>query len=276
MVKKKDKELFSVKDKIVVITGGSGVLGSTIAKGFLSSGSKVIILDRNKEKMERKLKELKGYSKQVFGYVCNVLKEDDIISANKQIVKRFKRIDVLLNAAGGQVPGTTLRADQNVFALGYENFNKVTELNLGGTVLPTFIIGETMAKQKSGSIINISSMATFRSITRVVGYSAAKAAVDNFTRWMAMEMALKFGDGIRVNAIAPGFFITDQNRKILTTKNGNLTKRAKLILHQTPFKRFGKPDELIGIALFLSSEASNFITGTVIPVDGGFSMFSGV
>jgi NAD(P)-dependent dehydrogenase (short-subunit alcohol dehydrogenase family) len=150
------------------------------------------------------------------------------------------------------------------------------ELNLNGTVLPTFILGETIAKQKSGAIINISSMAAFRSITRVVGYSVAKGGIDNFTKWMAMEMAMKYGDGIRVNAIAPGFFITDQNRAILVDKKGKLTPRSKAIIKMTPFGRFGEPDELIGTVLFLSSDASKFVTGTVIPIDGGFNIFSGV
>ena len=166
-----------------------------------------------------------------------------------------------------------MNVKQSVFDLKIEDFNRVTELNLSGTVLPTLIFGRTIAKQKSGSIINISSMASLRAITRVVGYSAAKAAVDNFTKWMAVEMALKFGDQIRVNSIAPGFFISDQNKNVLINKNGNLTES---IIKLTPFKRFGEPQELVGVSLFLASNASKFITGTVIPVDGGFSVFSGV
>lgn len=270
------ERLLNLKNRIAVITGGSGVLGSEIAKGFLLAGSKVILLDRNNEKLKRKLNELKKISNNISGLVCNVLNEENIKAVNNQIVDQFKRIDILINAAGGQIPGTTLRVNQNVFELGIDNFNKATELNLTGTVLPTLLLGETIAQQRSGSIINISSMASLRAITRVVGYSAAKAAVDNFTKWMAVELALKFGDGIRVNAIAPGFFISDQNRKILINEKGNYTARAKSIIKLTPFKRFGKPEELVGTALFLASDASKFITGTVIPVDGGFSVFSGV
>jgi NAD(P)-dependent dehydrogenase (short-subunit alcohol dehydrogenase family) len=270
------EKLLNLKNKITVITGGSGILGSEMAKGFLLAGSKVILLDRNKEKLDRKVNVLRETSKKVSGLVCNVLDEKNVKSVNEIIINKYGRIDILLNAAGGQIPGTTLKPNQNVFELGIENFNKVTELNLTGTVLPTFILGKTIAQQGSGSIINISSMASLRAITRVVGYSAAKAAVDNFTKWMAVEMALKFGDGIRVNAIAPGFFISDQNRKILLNKKGNYTARAKSIIKLTPFKRFGKPEELVGTALFLASDASKFITGTVIPVDGGFSVFSGV
>ncbi|QQS37016.1 MAG: SDR family oxidoreductase [Ignavibacteriales bacterium] len=270
------ENLFNLNNKIIVVTGGSGVIGSELAKGFLKADSKVILLDKNEERLITKVNELKKINKNTFGYTCDVLDESSISSVNDLIIKKFKRIDVLVNAAGGQIPGTTLKPQQPVFELGIENFNKVTELNLVGTVLPTFVIGKTMAKQKHGSIINISSMAAIRSITRVVGYSAAKAAIDNFTKWMAVELALKFGDGLRVNAIAPGFFITNQNKNILVTKNGKLTPRSKLILKQTPFKRFGKPEELVGVSLFLASDASQFITGTVIPVDGGFSVFSGV
>ncbi|MBI1933100.1 MAG: SDR family oxidoreductase, partial [Ignavibacteriales bacterium] len=166
--------------------------------------------------------------------------------------------------------------DQTIFDLKIDELQKVTNLNFYGTVLPTLIFGKTMSDQKSGSIINISSMATFRSITRVVGYSAAKASVDNFTRWMAVELAQKFGNGIRVNAIAPGFLLTDQNRNLLTEKDGSLTQRGKDIIHMTPFKRFGEPEELVGSVLWLASDASKFVTGTVIPIDGGFSIFSGV
>ncbi len=270
------ERLLNLKKKITVITGGSGILGGEIAKGFLLAGSKVILLERNNEKLNRKVAALKKASKNVSGLVCNVLNEENLNAVNEKIIKQFGRIDVLINAAGGQIPGTTLKVNQSVFKLGIANFDKVMELNLTGTVLPTFIFGKTIAQQRSGSIINISSMASLRTITRVVGYSAAKAAVDNFTKWMAVEMALKFGDGIRVNAIAPGFFISDQYRNILINEKGNFTARAKSIIKQTPFKRFGKPEELVGTALFLASDASKFITGIVIPVDGGFSVFSGV
>lgn len=270
------EKTFGIKDKIIAITGGSGILGGEIAKGFLQAGAQVILLDKNGEKLNSSVKSFRKFKSKVSGLVCNVLQEDELKAINKEIVDKFKRIDVLINAAGGQIAGTTLNINQSVFNLSINDFNKVTELNLVGTVLPTLVFGKTMAEQRSGSIINISSMASFRAISRVVGYSAAKAAVDNFTRWMAVEMALKFGDGLRVNAIAPGFFISNQNRKILINKNGNLTARGKSIIKLTPFKRFGEPEELIGVTLFLASDASKFITGTVIPVDGGFSVFSGV
>lgn len=270
------ENLFNLKNKVAVITGGSGTIGGEMAKGFLLAKSTVILLDRNELKLKDKLNYLKQFGRKINGFVCDVLNEENIESVNTKIKKKYGRIDVLINAAGGQIPGTTLKSTQNVFELCIENFNKVTELNLTGTVLPTLVLGKTMAQQSSGSIINISSMASLRTITRVVGYSAAKAAVDNFTKWMAVELALKYGEGLRVNAIAPGFFISNQNRKILINKKGNFTSRAKKIINLTPFKRFGEPNELIGVTLFLASDASKFITGTVIPVDGGFSIFSGV
>jgi NAD(P)-dependent dehydrogenase (short-subunit alcohol dehydrogenase family) len=186
------------------------------------------------------------------------------------------KIDILVNAAGGNVAGATIGIDQTVFDLKFDQFKRVTDLNLNGTVLPTLIFGKTMTEQKSGSIINISSMAVSRAITRVVGYSAAKAAIDNFTKWMAVELGAKFGGGIRVNAIAPGFLLTEQNRNLLTNEDGSLTERGKTIMRLTPFKRFGEPDELIGTVLFLASDAAKFVTGAIIPIDGGFSSFSGV
>ena len=270
------EKLFDVKNKVIVITGGSGVLGSKIASGFLQADAKVILLGTNPHKLDQKVRILSKRSHNVSRFVCNVLDEDNVIKTNEYIINQFKQIDVLINAAGGQVQGTTMSVNQNIFDLKINDFNKVTELNLVGTVLPSLIFGKTIAKQKRGSIINISSMASLRAITRVAGYSAAKAAVDNFTKWLAVEIALKFGDEIRVNSIAPGFFISNQNRNVLVNRNGNLTQRGKSILKLTPFKRFGKPEELIGISIFLASDASKFITGTVIPVDGGFSVFSGI
>lgn len=270
------QNLFNLKSKISVITGGSGVLGSEMAKGLLKAGSKVVLLGTNEQKIKLKVKTLGKTNKDVIGFICNVLDEENIQNVNKIILDKFGRIDILINAAGGHVPSAIIGEDQNIFDLKIQDFKKVTDLNLNGTILPTLIFGKAMANQKSGSIINISSMASQRVITRVVGYSAAKAAVENFTKWMAVEMAQKFGGGIRVNAIAPGFFLTEQNRNILTTEKGTYTKRAKTIIDLTPFKRFGKPDELIGTILWLASDASKFVTGTIIPIDGGFSVFSGV
>ena len=269
-------DLFNLKGKIVVLTGGAGVLAGEMANGFLGSGSTVVLLDINEENLNMKVDTLRKINKNVTGLKCNVLDKENIENVRKTILNKYSRIDVLINAAGGNMPGATIGLNQNIFDLEFDQFKKVTDLNLNGTVLPTLIFGKTMAEQKEGSIINISSMAVSRAITRVVGYSAAKAAIDNFTRWMAVELSSKFGSGIRVNAIAPGFLLTEQNRTLLTNEDGSLTERGKTIINLTPFKRFGEPEELIGPVLFLASEASKFITGTVIPIDGGFSAFSGV
>ena len=277
------KTVFNLENKIAVITGGSGIIGSEIAKGFLNAGSSVVLLARDETNLKEKVELFKKSNSEVIGLKCDVLDEDNIKNVNKEILKKFSRIDILINAAGGNIPGATIGVDQSIFDIEINQFEKVTDLNLKGTVMPTLIFGKSMAEQKEGSIINISSMAAYRAITRVVGYSAAKAAIDNFTRWMAVEMALKFGNGIRVNAIAPGFLsglsgflLTKQNKHLLTNEDGSLTERAKTIISITPFKRFGEPDEIIGTALWLASDASRFVTGTIIPVDGGFSAFSGV
>ena len=270
------KTLFNVENKVAVITGGSGILGSEMAKGLLKSGAKVILLARNEEKLNQKVKDFSANGEEISGIVCDVLKEDDIKNANDKILKKFNHIDILINAAGGHIPGTVMGINQSIFDLKIEDLKKVTNLNFNGTVLPTLTFAKSMTEQKSGSIINVSSMAAQRAVSRAVGYSAAKAAVENFTIWLAVEMAMKFGSGIRVNAIAPGFLLTNQNKDLLTNKDGSLTERGKTILSLTPFKRFGEPNELIGTILWLASDASKFVTGTIITVDGGFSAFSGI
>lgn len=270
------KSLFNIENKVAVITGGSGVLGSEMADGLLKAGAKVVLIGTNEQKLNKKVEHLSQIGSTVIGLKCNVLDEDNIHKTKTEILNRFNKIDILINAAGGHVQGAIIGTDQTIFDLKIEEFKKVTDLNLNGTILPTLIFGKVMADQKYGSIINISSMATQRAISRAVGYSAAKAAVENFTRWMAVELAQKFGSGIRVNAIAPGFFITEQNRNILTDKEGNLSERGKTIISLTPFKRFGEPSELVGTILWLAGDASKFITGAIIPIDGGFSSNSGV
>lgn len=270
------KELFNISGKVVIITGGAGILAGEMAKGFLKAGTKVILIDINKINLDKRIKNLTELSDEVSAFECSVLDEIKLKSVHQEILNKFGRIDILVNAAGGNMQSATVGLGQSIFDIEMEELKKVTELNLNGTVLPTLIFGKTMAEQKSGSIINISSMASYRAITRVAGYSAAKAAVENFTKWMAVEMALKFGSGIRVNAIAPGFLITEQNRTLLTNPDGSLTERGKTIINMTPFKRFGEPDELIGTVLWLASDASKFVSGAIIPIDGGFSVFSGV
>ena len=268
--------LFNVQDKVAVITGGSGILGGEIAKGLSRAGAIVIILGTNEERINKKLEYIGSSSNQIAGFVCDVLNEDLVIKVNKIIIEKFRKIDILINAAGGNLYTATLNTDQTFFDMDIEGFRKAVDLNLIGTVFPTQIFSASMAEQRHGSIINISSMASFKVISRVAGYSAAKAGIDNFTKWLAVEMAIKFGNGIRVNAIAPGFLLTDQNRQLLTNDDGSLTDRGNSIISMTPFKRFGFPDELIGTVIWLASDASRFVTGTTTSIDGGFSIFSGV
>jgi NAD(P)-dependent dehydrogenase (short-subunit alcohol dehydrogenase family) len=206
----------------------------------------------------------------------NVLDTSSIETARDSILKKHKRVDVLINLAGGNMPGATIDPDKTIFDLKLDDLDKVTNLNFKGTVMPSMVFGKVMADQKEGVMINVSSMAAYQSITRVVGYSAAKAAVYNFTQWMAMEMAMKFGEKLRVNAIAPGFFIGNQNRALLTNPDGSFTKRGNQVISKTPMGRFGVAEELIGACLFLASDSASFVTGIVLPVDGGFSSFSGV
>lgn len=266
--------IFDIKGKVIVITGGYGVLGSNLAKHLIESGAKVAILGRDEEKAKTFAKKLSNTN--AIGLKADVLDKENLISVKQTILKIWQKIDVLINAAGGNMPGSTLATTDTLFDISIEDFRKVTDLNLMGTVIPSLVFGENMTKQEGGSIINVSSVAVARALTRVVGYSASKAAMENFTRWMAVDMALKFGDKIRVNAIVPGFFIADQNRTLLTNEDGSLTNRGETIIKNTPMKRFGKPDELNGAVHLLASNGSKFMTGSVIQIDGGFGAFSGV
>ena len=266
--------LFNIKDYVVVITGGTGVLGRTIAKYLALEGAKVIILGRKEEVGKEIVADI-----QAAGGICEFRKTDvlnqEVVQKNcDDIVAKYGRIDTLLNAAGGNMPGAVIAPDGNFFDLKTEEFEKVLNLNLTGTVIPTQIFLKPMVAQGKGSIINFSSMAAFRPITRVCGYSAAKAGISNFTEFMAAECAKKFGEGIRVNAIAPGFFITEQNRTLLTNPDGSFTQRGQDVIHQTPFGRMGDPEELCGTIHYLMSDAAKFVTGTVAVVDGGFNVFA--
>lgn len=265
-----------MKGKVAVITGGNGTLGSAFAKGLLKAGATVFILGRNAAKSRKKVRELKTIGDHIHTTTCDVLDEKSVQAAAKRILKKANKVDILVNAAGGNLPGATIQPDQSIFDMSINQFRQVADLNLVGTVIPSMIFAKTMVKQGKGCIVNISSMSAKLPLTRVVGYSASKAAVDNFTRWLAVEMATKYGEGIRVNAIAPGFFIADQNRSLLLEEDGSLTARGKTIISQTPAKRFGKPEELISTLLWLCDENSTFVNGIVVPVDGGFSAFSGV
>ena len=267
-------ELFNIKGYVVVITGGTGVLGRAIAKYLAVNGAKVIILGRKEEVGQEIVAEIKAAGGQ-----CEFLKTDvmnqEVVQQNcDYIVEKYGRIDTLLNAAGGNMKGATIAPDQNFFDLEASQFQTVLNLNLTGTVIPTQIFLKPMVAQGKGSVINFSSMAAFRPMTRVCGYAAAKAGISNFTAFMATECAKKFGEGIRVNAIAPGFFITEQNRALLTNPDGTFTQRGQDVIRQTPFGRMGDPEELCGTIHYLMSDAAKFVTGTVAVVDGGFNAFA--
>lgn len=267
-------ELFNIKGYVVVITGGTGVLGRAIAKYLALNGAKVIILGRKEEVGQEIVADIKAA-----GGECEFLKTDvmnqEVVQQNcDYIVEKYGRIDTLLNAAGGNMKGATIAPDQNFFDLEAKLFQTVLDLNLTGTVIPTQVFLKPMVAQGKGSVINFSSMAAFRPMTRVCGYAAAKAGISNFTAFMATECAKKFGEGIRVNAIAPGFFITEQNRALLTNPDGTFTQRGQDVIRQTPFGRMGEPEELCGTIHYLMSDAAKFVTGTVAVVDGGFNAFA--
>lgn len=269
-------EMFSIAGKVAVITGAGGVLGGSLARSFVKAGVKVVAVDIRQEQLDKQVEELRAEGGEVIGVLGNVLDVDNLKEVAAKVVKEWGRIDILLNVAGGNMPGATLQPDQHFFDMQIADWQKVVDVNLNGTVFPSMVFGEVMAKQSEGVIINISSMAAYSAITRVPGYSAAKTAVANFTQWLASEMAMKYGDGIRVNALAPGFFIGDQNRAVLINPDGSLTERSKKVLAKTPMRRFGDINELNGAVQFLCSPAASFITGAMLPVDGGFSAFSGV
>ena len=267
--------MFEIQDKVIVITGATGALGGALALSLAKAKAQLVILGRNQELLDELSSKLNTLT-VVKTYTVNVIDRMDLIRVREEMKSHFDRIDVLINAVGGNLPGAVIPDDKSIFDLSETDFDQVVDLNLKGTLLPSIVFGEVMSQKGKGSIINYSSMAVDRVITRVLGYSASKAAMENFTRWMAVEMALKFGDGIRVNAIAPGFFIGKQNRDLLLNKDGSLTSRGEKIIRNTPMQRFGEAEELNGPIHFLCSDSASFVTGIVLPVDGGFGVFSGV
>lgn len=274
-----EKNLYDLSGRVAVVTGGYGVLGRSMALFLSQQGARVAILGRNAERGEACVREIAAATGgETLFLQADVLDKPALERACERLLATWGGVDILLNAAGGNQAGATIAPDQTIFDLDTEAMRGVVDLNFMGTVLPTLVFGQAMVRgeKKKGSIVNISSMAAQGVITRVVGYSASKAAIDNFTRWMAVEMAKKFGQGVRVNAIAPGFFLTEQNRTLLTNPDGSLTDRSRDILAATPYGRFGEPEELNGTLGWLASDASAFVTGVVVPVDGGFSIFSGV
>ena len=267
-------ELFSVKDQVAVITGGTGVLGRCIAEYLATQGAKVVILGRRKEEGDEIVAEITSRGGEAMFLVTDVMNAEVLQANCDEIMAKYGRIDALLNAAGGNMPGATIAPTGNFFDVQIDAFKTVLNLNLTGTVLPTQIFLRPMVEAGKGSIVNFSSMAAFRPMTRVLGYAAAKAGISNFTAFLANEVATKFTPSIRVNAIAPGFFLTNQNRALLTNPDGSLTERGTDVIRQTPFKRFGKPEELCGTIQYLISDAASFVTGTVAVVDGGFNAFA--
>ena len=270
-------DLYRFKDFNVVITGGAGVLGGEIACALLGAGANIAIIDRDTKRAEQLVEHLgcpEGCAITVFG---DVLKKDTLEKALAVITNEFGQIHALVNAAGGNHPSATTSPGLSFFDLPLNALRHVGDLNLIGTILPCQVFGRGMAEHGEGVILNISSMNAYRPLTRVPAYSAAKAAISNFTQWLAVHMALEYSPRIRVNAIAPGFFLTEQNRFLLTEETtGDLTARGQAIIAHTPMNRFGAPEDLLGTMMWLLSPASAFVTGIVVPVDGGFSAFSGV
>lgn len=270
-------EFYSVAGKIAVISGAAGALGGSLARHFASQGANVVALVHREEQVAPTLEGLKSLgSPEPAAYACNVLDTESLKKISDEVLARYGKVDILINVAGGNVAGANVMPDQNFWDMKLEDWTKVLDLNLNGTVYPCHVFTPIFARQGYGCILNISSMAAYDALTRVAGYGAAKEGVSNFTRWLAAEMAIKYGEKIRVNALAPGFFIGKQNRTALLNEDGTYTERSNKVIAKTPMRRFGDLTELNGAAQFLCSEAASFVTGVVLPVDGGFSSFSGV
>lgn len=267
-------DLFSIQDHVVVITGGTGVLGCCISKYLATQGARVVVMGRRAAEGEAIVADIKAQGGEAMFLTTNVLAQDTLERNRADILARYGRIDTLLNAAGGNMPGATIAPGSTFLDVSVSDFERVLSINLTGTVLPTQVFLRPMVEAGCGAIVNFSSMAAFRPMTRVMGYAAAKAGISNFTAFMANEVATKFTEKIRVNAIAPGFFLTNQNRALLTNPDGSLTERGADVIRQTPFKRFGRPEELCGTIQYLISPAASFVTGTVAVVDGGFNVFA--
>ena len=269
--------LYDFRGRTIVVTGGTGVLGGEIACALVNCGANVAVLDMNLKPAQALLERLGERASQALAVEANVLDPGSLREASHTILEKFGGMDCLVNAAGGNRPQATTSPDLSFFDLPVDALRWVFDLNILGTMLPCQVFGKLMAEKGRGTILNISSMNSFRPLTRIPAYSAAKAGVSNFTQWLAVHMAQQYSPKIRVNAIAPGFFVTAQNRFLLyNEKTSELTPRGKTIIEHTPMGRFGEPEDLFGAALWLLSDASAFITGIIVPIDGGFSGFSGV
>jgi len=267
---------FSLKDKVIVITGGTGILGKAFVNAVADADATVVIIGRNEEKGQERAKEVIAKGGEALFVKADVLDEVSIKAASDQIISKYGKINGLLNGAGGNVPESVIHPHDEIFSFSIDGMKKAMELNLWGTLIPTQIFGAEIAKSGKGSIVNISSVSSKQALTRVLGYSMGKAAIDCFTKWFAVEVANRFGDKIRINSITPGFFLTEQNKTLLTNSDGSLTSRGDKIITQTPFSRFGHADELGCALIWLLSDASTFVTGSDIVIDGGYTSFSGV
>lgn len=267
---------FSLAGKVIVVTGGTGVLGGAFVEAIAAAGGIVGILGRNEKIANERANAINQKGGQALALIADVTNESQLESACQQMLAAYGKIDGLVNAAGGNMPDAVVQSNQDVFQLNFQALQDVMQLNLMGTVMPTQVFGKAIKKNGSGSIVNISSVVSQLAITKVLGYSMAKSAIDSYTQWFALELANRFGDAIRMNSIAPGFFLTEQNKTLLTNTDGSLTERGQLVIQNTPFKRFGNPEELVGALIWLLSDASKYVTGSKITVDGGFTVFGGV
>ena len=267
---------FSLAGKVIVVTGGTGVLGGAFVEAIAAAGGIVGILGRNEKIANERANAINQKGGQALALIADVTNELQLESACQQMLTAYGKMDGLVNAAGGNMPDAVVQSNQDVFQLNFQALQDVMQLNLMGTVMPTQVFGKAIKKNGSGSIVNISSVVSQLAITKVLGYSMAKSAIDSYTQWFALELANRFGDAIRMNSIAPGFFLTEQNKTLLTNTDGSLTERGQLVIQNTPFKRFGNPEELVGALIWLLSDASKYVTGSKITVDGGFTVFGGV
>ncbi len=271
------RSLFDIRGQTAAITGGSGVLGRALALALGAAGARVAVLARRLQACEAVADEIRAAGGEAAGFACDVTSRPSLESTAALVADRLGPLDILVNAAGGNAPLATTSPERSFFVLDPAALDEVVRLNLAGTIASCQVFGRMMAERGSGAIVNIASMSALRPLTRIPAYSASKAAVANFTQWLAVHMAQEYSPRIRVNAIAPGFFLTEQNRFLLTEPvSGNWTERGQAIVSHTPAARLGDPDDLAGTLLWLVSPASGFVTGVVVPVDGGFSAYSGV
>lgn len=275
-MRSQEQDLFTLKNKVIVVTGATGVLGGSFVEAISKQGATVVLIGQNEVLGEERATFIRSQGGEALFLKANVLLEAELEIAKNKAVDTYGTIHGLVNGAGGNLPEGVLSPDQDVFTMNMEGMKKTMELNVWGTLLPVQVFGPAIAKSGAGSIVNISSVNSKRTVTRGLGYSMGKAAIDLYTKWFAVEMANRYGDAVRINSIMPGFFLTKQNKNLLTKEDGSLTDRGNLIIKNTPFKRFGSPDELTGALIWLLSDASKFVTGMDIGVDGGFTINTGV